>query len=156
MNSRLKFRFISAIFVFLVSVGCATFRVDSPKPSDPLAAINGWCCFGPQKFIVIQVVFNAAVDRSTVIAGRTVFLKTTKDPNAAFNIAWNDDRRFTLTTIKVSEDLLFPHPDDGFTLTLIGTDAGQGVIRDTSGKALDGDYNGTPGGDYKIVFTLIG
>jgi hypothetical protein len=48
------------------------------------------------------------------------------------------------------------HPDDGFTLTILGTDNGNGVVQSTTGVTLDGNYDGKPGGNYVKVFRIIG
>ncbi len=150
------FRLAKVVLLLTIALtGCATFRVDSPKPSDPLAAVNGWSRV--QDHIVITVVFNTAVNPGTVVLGNTLFFVTSKDPNATGSIGWAaDNKSFTFTSTKVWGDLLSPRPDDFFTLKLVGTDAGHGKIVDTANTALDGDYDGNPGGDYSMTFTLIG
>ena len=154
-----RFRLVTgALLLTMALTGCATFRVDSPKPSDFYAQVNGWSRDPITNQIKITVVFSSPVNRASVVQGKTLFLLTSKDPNAAGTVSnWSiDNKSFTFITTKTWDALLFPHPDDVFTLKIIGTDVGQGAVVSTANEALDGDYDGNPEGDYKMTFTLIG
>ena len=143
-------------YVFLVaSFGCSTFRVVNPKPSDPVAEVNGWGR-DPSDHIFVILTFSKPVDQSTVISGRTIYLETDLDNHAGGNLLWTTSKTLKFTTTKKLAELLSPHPDSVFKLKLIGNDGGNGVIKDKRGRTLDGDYDGKSGGDYTMVFTLIG
>lgn len=109
------------------------------------------------RHIVIEVTFNRGVDRSTVIVGKTLVLKTQQDPHAHVSLTWSENATsLSLRTTKVVEDLLKFDPDGHFTLTLIGTDTGEGAVTDRNGHPLDGESDGVDGGDYQTSFTLVG
>jgi hypothetical protein len=110
-----------------------------------------------QNHLVVTVKFNKPVDTGTVIVGKTLILDAEKDHNAGGTITWSSDHKeLTFRTTKKAGDLLIFDPDGFFKVRLVGTNAGQGVIKDTDGKALDGDNNGTYGGNREIGFCLIG
>ncbi len=105
--------------------------------------------------IRITVVFSKAVDMSSLIAGTNVILDAEKDHNANLTItAGSDSRTIVITTVDTTGDLLTFDPDGFFTLMLLGS--GDNPIRSTDGDILDGDGDGTAGGDYETTFVLIG
>ncbi len=153
------------LFVLLLS-GCSTFQVTKPTTAAQGASdftFGGTDLQGP---LIIKVQFNQAVDSGTVIPGKTLILDTQiRDPQNGQltrkeidgTVQWNGDQEFTYTTTKIRKDLPFQGgPDVGFTLTLIGTDKGNGVVKAKDGTLLDGDKDGTAGGDYKRQFLLPG
>lgn len=105
----------------------------------------------------ITVKFNREVDVSTVIVGKTFKLITELANNADGNITWSNGNK-TLVFISVLEvtQLNDFDPDAFFSIKLIGSDVGDGAIKDTDGIHLDGDGDGNDGGDYKFDFTTIG
>ena len=107
--------------------------------------------------IVIQIEFNDAVDENTVTVGKTLLLDTPLDHQAGGTLSWPNSKTLIFTTAKTRKELL-PQggPDAGFTLSLLGTDKGNGVIKASNGTVLDGDKDGTPGGDHKNSFLLPG
>ena len=142
---------------FLISImSCVSFRVTSPLPSDTTATVNGFSLNSSGQ-IVIPVVFSESVDISTVIANKTLILKFSKNPNETATLTWSpDNKTLTIVTVDKRDDLMSFHPDDGFSLTLLGIDNGNGVVKSTSGTILDGDYNKKAGGNYVKGFTVIG
>jgi hypothetical protein len=133
-----------------------TFQISSPKPIDATDNTSG-PPVNSNGQLVISVAFTEAVDQNTVVPGKTLILKFTKDPNAAVNIAWSaDSKNLTITTRKKSFELLTLTPDGGFTLTFIGTDKGNGVVKTKNGATLDGDYDNKAGGDYLKGYIIVG
>ena len=108
--------------------------------------------------ISIDIHFNQPYDPETIVVGKTLILVTEKDLNAAGNwiplSAEGEVIRFT-TTMTIG-DLLIHDPDGFFTLKLIGSDAGDGAIKSKSGRHLDGNRDGTDGGDYETTFSHVG
>jgi hypothetical protein len=148
---------LAGIIAFLSS--CSVFQVSSPKPTDFNAVYNGFSQ-DAAGHMVIPVTFTQPVNQSTVIVGRTLFLKFTKDANAAATLSWSaDSKTLTITTVKTRDELMSFNPDDGFCLTLRGssklTPAGN-IVTNQKGIALDGNYDGKPGGDYHMCFFIIG
>lgn len=43
-----------------------------------------------------------------------------------------------------------------YSITVLGTDASDGVVTDAVGEALDGDRDGQPGGDYHKTIEVVG
>jgi hypothetical protein len=128
----------------------------SPKPDDATAKVNGYTMDNAGHYSV-HVKFNMAVDTASVVVGKTLILRFSKDPNTAATITWSaNGEELTVTTSKTRSELNTFNPDDSFTLTLVGTDAGSGVVKSGTSKILDGDYQGGPGGNYVMTFTLIG
>lgn len=128
----------------------------TPNPTNATAQVNGYSMDNAGHYIIV-VKFNMAVDPSTVMVGKTLNLRFAKDPNATAALSWSaTNDQLTITTTKTRDELNLFHPDDAFTVTLIGTDAGNGAVKSKSGKILDGDYQGGAGGNYVMSFTLIG
>ncbi|MEW5804382.1 MAG: cohesin domain-containing protein [bacterium] len=110
-----------------------------------------------QNHIVIKVTFSDPVQTATVVVRKTLILDAEKDHNAAGTISWSSDRKeLTFRTTNTVSNLLQFNPDGFFSLQLIGTDTGNGAIKDDNGNPLDGDENGTYGGNYTTGFCLIG
>jgi hypothetical protein len=144
---------ICSLFISLCS---CSFRVTAPLPSDTTAAVNGFS-MDPTGHLVIKVTFSDPVDRSTVITQKTLILKFAKNANESATLLWSaDNKTLTITTVDRRDDIMTFSPDGGFSLTLIGVDTGNGVVKSTKGAILDGDYSGKPGGNYVKGFTIIG
>lgn len=146
--------FLTAILFTLTN---CSFQISSPKPSDPTATVNGFTVL-PSGHIEINVVFNEDVDPNTVIVGKTLFLKFTKNANEDATLLWDpgSKKKLKITTVDKRDDLMVFDPDDGFLLTIVGRDAGNGAVKSVGGTLLDGDYDGKAGGDYRMSFTIIG
>lgn len=149
-------RILGAILFFaivLLSASC-TFKVVSPKA---LQTSSSDYTLDNNDHISIEIVFNHVVDQNTVVVGKTLILETEKKPNAGGTLSWSaDGKTATFVSADSADDLLIFDSDGFFTLHLIGTDTGDGVIKDQPGKVLDGDADGTDGGDYKTTFVLVG
>ena len=140
------------------SVGGQVFQVT--KPTTDAVGASDFEFDDPnfQGHIVVTVRFNRAADPGSVVVGKTQLFDTPGDHNAGGTLQWNGDQEFKFTTTKNRTDLLKGGggTDVGFTLTLTGTDKGSGVIKAKDGTVLDGDKDGTAGGDYKRFFLLPG
>jgi len=152
---RMKSKIMLVLFLAItfLSASCTTLKVVFPKAlqtsSQDFSTADG--------HITIKVTFNRAVNQSTVVVGKTFVLVTEKDPNSSGSLAWSvDGKTVTFRTTKTKNDLLIFDPDGRFTLKLIGSDTGNGAIKDLGGKHLDGDSNNADGGDYSTSFILIG
>lgn len=111
----------------------------------------------------IQVQFTKPLDRKTLVTGKTVILDAPLDHNAEGKIFWDSifgKEQLTVISTKRRKEL-FPsssslgrRSDIDLTLTLRGTDQnGSGVITDSEGTPLDGDFNGSPGGDFVLHYS---
>lgn len=149
--------FLSAFATMLVITSCKSLvQVVSPKPTDSNAQVNGYSLDAAGHYI-LTITFNNPMDAATVVVTKTLKLHFANDANAAASVTWSPDMMTaTVTTIKTRAELNRFQPDDSFTMTLVGTDEGNGVVKSTSGDILDGDYNNTGGGNYVMGFTLIG
>ena len=109
----------------------------------------------------LTVEFIGNVNVASVKPQQTITLATALDQNAAGAVVGvapthGGNSAILFTTTKTIDQLLFQGPDAGFTLTLIGTNHGLGVVVDDHGNALDGDGDGVPGGDYVMSLIRIG
>lgn len=106
----------------------------------------------------LSVVFTQPVDVSTLKIPGTVNLtyKNISENKEVTNIAGvayasPDKQTIVFVSNKTISDLNVS-PGGGqrteMKITLLGTDAGNGVIKSVSGETLDGDENGSPGGNY--------
>jgi hypothetical protein len=140
--------------LFVPLFGCS-FRVTAPLPSDTTATVNGFST-DPSGHLVIIVTFSDPVNGSTVIPQKTLILKFAKNANENAALTWLTSKTLKIVTVDKRDDLMTFTPDGSFSLTLIGTDSGNGVVKSASGAALDGNYDNKPGGDYVKGFTIIG
>jgi hypothetical protein len=101
----------------------------------------------------ITIRFNRAVSAATVNPG-SFKVWTEKDPNAAGTLSYPNSTTVKWISTKTIGNLLRFDPDGFFKVMLDGT--GGNAIKDTGGSPLDGDKNGSPGGDYSHNFTMIG
>ena len=113
--------------------------------------------------------FNRAVRQASLSAPGTVIINVTgtRDGRTVTEIAgtfhpngaWGTAAEVAFVSDQTLDDLLDPGPGAGenlkFSITVLGTDAGNGVLRDTSGDILDGDEDGNPGGNYVKEFELV-
>jgi hypothetical protein len=131
----------------------ATLMVLSPRASQ----VSSQEFSANDERLSITIVFNRPVAKNTVVVGRTLIVVTDKDQNAGGSLVWMPDARsVTFRSTKSVSDLLHFNPDGSFQLKLIGTDTGNGSIKDLNGSPLDGNSNLTPGGDFETRFRLVG
>jgi hypothetical protein len=98
----------------------------------------------------ITVLFNRAVDTSTVIPQHSLILDTERDNNASVVLDWNPMKtQAIITSVRNHTALCSYDPDCFFRLTLDGTAAG--AIKAEDGGLLNG---GTQ--DYWTGFTIVG
>jgi hypothetical protein len=145
-----KLVFLVLIMVTILgSKGCnGTFEVDYPKTSADFKIVN--------KKIVITVKFDRDVEFTSVIPKKTFKVDAEKDHNADGTIKKVGLREVEWISTKDIVNLLDYDPDGEFYLILIGTDVGDGVIKDVKGNVLDGDADGNAGGDFKLLLVHVG
>ncbi|MHA2279736.1 MAG: hypothetical protein ACXAC5_02415 [Promethearchaeota archaeon] len=142
-------RFFPIMLVMIA--GCGAFRVLFPPAMQ----------VGSQDFIVtddnriqIAVQFNKAVDLAS-IAIPQAFIQFENNVVADIEVTGGDvAAEAIITTVEEVGQLCTFDPDCSFTLFLHGSAANP--VMSTSGEALDGDNDGTPGGTYETSFIIIG
>lgn len=125
----------------------------SPQAS---AAADGEYRLDSMSRLNFQIEFNKVVDINTVVEGETFFVR--QAGSGAFipgAISWNDEQKilYFKSTENVNVGCSFD-PACVLEISLIGTEAGRGVVLDVDGLALDGDQNGKPGGDFHTKMTV--
>ncbi len=105
----------------------------------------------------VRVTFDQRMDPNTFVPGTTVTLVGSHVGAVTLTVSFNPATRVaTLTPSTV------PLPDDDYTLTLFSNPAGS-AVRDHSivdpntqplGNALDGNGNGSAGGNFTLSFTV--
>ncbi len=118
------------------------FQVIYPTNSQDFALTNDK--------VVITVRFNRPVNRRTVILRRTFIVKMETDANAQGTLKWNNSREVVFTSTRDYGQLCRFDSDCNFRLIILP------AVKDTSGKRLDGDKNGAPGGTFNHDFVIIG
>lgn len=106
-----------------------------------------------QQLSITVYILNADLDRSTVIPGRSVKLKTPRSENAPGTIKWVNEREFIWTSdASIMDTVNFCDytPDCFVTFTL--TDE----IRSKQGAKIDGDNDGKEGGNFVASIPLLG
>jgi len=96
----------------------------------------------------IKVIFNRPVNRISVESSLKV--NTPKNPNAPGSCQWINDNEFIWASDDPIGDLCEFGSGCSFSLTI--TDS----AKDINGNRLDGDKDGNPGGNFKIIFTIVG
>lgn len=92
------------------------------------------------RHIWIQITFNKAVDRSTVVPGTSLILHGAMDNNAAFQLTWNSDSQFTLESDKAWPEVTGT-TDSTVKLTLKDT------LRAVDGAPMEECKQGKPGSE---------
>ncbi len=116
--------------------------------------------------VVVTILFNRTVDQTSFKAPGTVNidLKGLSHGNTAFDISGTfrfdpmDSRRVVFISNQTLSDLINPQAGENveYTITIVGTDVGAGVVTDSSGEALDGDLDEKPGGNFTKVMEVVG
>lgn len=130
------------------------FRVEDPE----LASANSqdFSIESGTNKVIVEVTLNRAVDPSTVVPGETIYILYGTNVVSGTVSYSNDDKTITFTTSEPVADWCNFTPDCLFKFVLVGNDAGQGVVKDTGNMTLDGDDDGTIGGNYEINLILLG
>ena len=105
----------------------------------------------------VEVAFNRHVDRDT-LSHETFKLEGGEPscPVRASSIDYDSGtRRARLVPDWNSMAGVIPTVYADFTVTLIGTDAGQGAITDPNKSPLDGDKTFSPGGNFTSWFRVV-
>ena len=69
-----------------------------------------------------------------------------------------DNRTVVFVSEKSLTELIDPQAAENviYTISVIGTDAGNGAVTDFNSEPLDGDNDNTPGGDFLKELAIIG
>lgn len=133
--------------------GCNDFEVSSPNAN---ASFSQEFSINASNQMVINVIFNEPVNTATVTLEST-FIFTSGGTNIPGNITWNGSNTIaTFTSSTTYGNFCAFTPDCFMQLQLIGTDNGNGAIENSNGCNLDGDNNGTQGGNYTTTFGILG
>lgn len=147
------FTWIAIAITALMLAACSTFRVVS-KPT--LQSPSGHS-MDPGDRMQVKVQFNQPVKRSTLVLGKTFILTTENHDTVRGSLYWSDDSRsVTFRSAMTLKQLFTFDPDGHFNLRIIGTDTGQGAVRDRAGEYLDGDNDDEPGGNYDETLVITG
>lgn len=147
------FRLVPLALIFVLAACTLSFRVTKPVAGQ---ASSQEYTIGSDRKLVIEVTFSEAVDIASMEARVNVRLTTETDANAPFSFALKtgEDGVVVITSTGLIDDLCSFNPDCSWSLEILGS--GSSPVKSVSGKALDGDANGSPGGDYSTSFTLVG
>ena len=161
-NNLLKRKVSLLFFSLVILYGCnGSFRVLDVKTKAP-----SWV--NPPDYtykVVLNISFNHSVNPNTFSAPGTVKLdlKGTNDGRTVSNVAgtfqFSADKK---TVVFISNERMSKiiNPQAGenieYTVIISGNSVGGGVITDSDGITLDGNNDGAPGGDYKLVFEVVG
>jgi len=163
-RTRLSGRLAGGLAVLLVCLGALLMTgLTCEQATDPLGGLAGTPFFvtfpaqitdvalqGNQVLITIR--FNRAVDIDTVIAGQTIIVNAALEDNTAGTVSpgvGNASEITWLSTRPFAE--IFAGNVGELTLRLVGTAAAAGVVQaDPDGALLDGNGDGTAGGDFTI------
>jgi hypothetical protein len=130
------------------------FRVEDPE----LASANSqdFSIESGTNKVIVEVTLNRAVDPATVVPGETIYILYGTSVVSGTVAYSNNDKTITFTTTEAVAEWCNFTPDCLFKFVLVGNDAGQGVIKDTGDMTIDGDDDGTIGGNYEINLILLG
>jgi len=157
---------------YVSAVPNTPFVVIDPDPNDiePVVYISkvyGFTTTAPSKtfsvdlmgYIQISVTFDRPFDVSSVLSGQTIYFEG--NAISAGGITFSEENT-KLTFISAEPYPTFSSGSGGlayfiypFNFVLVGDDAGNGVILDSNGMALDGDGDGIPGGDYVLGLSVM-
>lgn len=111
----------------------------------------------PSDRLQLKVSFSHPLDRKSVVLGKTFILTTEKRAHVRGSLYFSpDNRSLTFRSRQTLKELFTFDPDGHFNLRIIGTDAGNGAIRNTDGTYLDGDDDDAPGGNYDVAWVITG
>ena len=132
---------------------CSTFRVVSEQQ---LKSPSGHPMQTSDR-MQVKVNFNQPVDGKTVVLGKTFILTTENHDTVRGSLYWSADSRSVTFRSAMSLKQLFTFDPDGhFYLKIIGTDTGNGAVKDRAGEFLDGDGDDVQGGNYDETLVITG
>lgn len=141
----------SLLVLTLITCGCGAFRVLFPFPMQ--TSSQDFEIVGNR--IQISVLFNKPPNLSSLVSQTNVILETEQQFNAPVTItAGGPADEIIITSVDEVGNLCDFDSDCSFCLRLLGS--GSNPIRSSDGESLDGDSDGSPGGEYETCFVLIG
>lgn len=150
--TKLSITLLLSVFLMMISA-CVTLQVTSPAANQ--TSSQDFKIVGDK--IQITVTFNKDVDINTIVVGKTFLFNTEKEKNAQGTILPGIDKKTIIfLSAKKATELLIYDSDGNFSIKLIGSDTGNGAIKGTDGKHLDGDRDKNDGGDYQTSFVHVG
>ncbi|MCQ1535733.1 hypothetical protein FTO70_08590 [Methanosarcina sp. KYL-1] len=99
----------------------------------------------------IWIEFDKDMDSSTITKDTVIVTSSeSEEPIDGFLDAGN-------RTLMFRPNRPYPVGGEGakITISLIGTDIGNGAIMDAEGTPFDGDKDGKPGGDFEYTFNVV-
>lgn len=105
--------------------------------------------------LIITVTFNRALDLNSVVPAATIYFEGYAISQGTVEFS-NGNKTVTFTTTDQWSAFATPGQMIYFDFLLIGTDAGNGVVKDSNGMVLDGDEDGVAGGNYVLHLYIIG
>jgi hypothetical protein len=140
------------IALALLATGCGgAFQVSAPEANQ----------VSSQEFSVvgdkyeIEIVFTKDVDLASISPQVNARFTFPLDSNAPMTVgAGSDSKTAVFTTVGTVGEVCEFTPDCGFSVTLQGS--GSAPIKSSDGDALDGDNDGSAGGDYTTAFVHVG
>lgn len=130
--------------------------ITSPDQSNYNSAGQPTFTLDGQSHVKISVVFNRSIDLNTLLGGQTIYIQSgTNIVSGSVSYESATNTAIFTTTDPISTWCNFG-PDCNFKFMVIGTDAGQGAVKDTDGMPLDGDEDGEPGGNYELTLVIVG
>lgn len=141
----MKNRFLWPLFA---AVALFYFACDCP-PMFPLEEENLQSPFRVETFIVDNIVilrFNKPIDSSSLIAGKTLMIDGGTTKHTGYYIL--SSNHLTLTIPQCEIYCNAPQQNCPFTFRLDGDNADGIALRSENGQILDGDDNGSDGGNF--------
>jgi hypothetical protein len=130
------------------------FVVVSPDQSDYNPAGGTFTTDGANH-LVISVTFNRPVDLNSIVPAATIYFEGDAISHGTVVFS-NANKTITFTTTDEVTDFATISGSWYFDFLLIGTDTGGGAVTDSNGMVLDGDEDGTAGGNYELNLYIIG
>lgn len=128
-----------------VSVGMLTCG------SKPLQLAEG--CKSPEVMgteegkLTLMYSFTKPVDPSSITSGGTVIVSTDRLEFVDGSITFPDEQSFKFKSVQPVEEL-FPEGKGVLKVRIVGRSRFQEWVADTEGNPVDGDCDGTSGGDF--------
>jgi len=140
--------------VTIIDTPNTPFVVVSPDQSDYNPAGGTFTTDG-EGHLIITVTFNRPVDLNSMVPAATVYFEGVAISQGTVVFS-NANKTITFTTTDDVVDFATIGGNWYFDFLLIGTDAGDGVVKDSNGMVLDGDEDGVAGGNYLLNLYIIG
>ncbi len=101
---------------------------------------------------VFTIQFNVAIDTDSVAIGDNIQISGASG-SATATIEWRDDNTTMQLTTLQNFTTISPCFSGGITLEIFGD--GANPVMDAQGKAIDGNNNGLPGGDWTDSYDIL-